>query len=207
MKPTVEQLKKSWWWRQVGSGELFWPKSINGQTVSSFPTWKGGVEYAAFQWEMVRRHDEAPKLPPFPDLPELIAFELVMRFGKSQYPWIETTTLDPSAHLKFEPGYSAPSIWPLRLPNNTLEKRFRAFIAEQRTAQNITRRKGRELSKGPAWRNVELLDLAKHGVRGKSPLAHGRDFDSRRYFEARTRCNAAWRDLKASGALQHYLGT
>ena len=165
--------------------------------------WKGGMESAAFKWELARRHPDAPDLPTFPKLSDLLALELVARFGKSQIAWIE----ESADTMKSQAGYSMPSVWPLHLPDYTLETRFRKFIAEQRAAQGIVAKKGRasESSQGPRWRCVELLDLARNSIRAKSTLAHGRDFDKRRHMETRARCKAAWLQLKASGLLQTYL--
>ncbi len=211
MKPTLAQLERQWWWRKSNNS---WTYNAETSTTHAAKAeegfkvglWKGGVETGAFEYELARRHPDAPRdLPPFPDLPDLLACELVSRFGKSEVVWIETCQW--SGAMKPEPGYSLPSIWPLHLPNYTLETRFKKFIAEQRAMQGVTPKRGRaaECSRGPAWRLVELLDLARYGVRGKATLAHSRDFDQRRYMEAKTRCNAAWRKLKDSQLLQDYL--
>jgi hypothetical protein len=209
MKPTVSQLEKKWWWRKSNA---VW--TYNRETTATRAAkplklykgglWKDGMETAAFAWELARRHPEAPDLPPFPEVSDLLALDLQSHFGKSEIAWIEAQ----SNPAKFQAGYSMPSVWPLHLPPYAVETRFREFMAEQRAQQGITPKKGRaaESSHGPSWRSVELLDLAQNEIRGKSTLAHGRDFDKRRHMEARARCKAAWHELKTSSLLQTYLG-
>jgi hypothetical protein len=208
MKPTLSQLEKTWWWRKSNAvwtfeTETTMTRAVKPERVYKAGIWKGGMETAAFAWELARRHPDAPDLPPFPKLSDLLALELVARFGKSEIAWIE----ESGDAMKSQAGYSMPAVWPLHLPDYTLEIRFREFIAEQRAEQGITAKKGRasESSQGPRWRWVELLDLARNAIRAKSTLAHGRDFDKRRHMEARARCKATWLELQTSGLLQTYL--
>src|ERR1035441_9783324 len=205
MKVTVETLKrKVWWWGKTNGVWTFdrpttMTRAVNPYGYYRGGQWKGGVETAAFAWELARRHQDAPALPPFPRIPDLLAFELTALFGKREVAPVDEKE---SWTMNFRAGYSMPCIWPLDLPDNALETRFRRFIAEQRAEQGITPKRGRayESSKGPCWRWVELLDLALNCIRPKSilPQAHGRDFDKRTYMKARARRKAVWRELEAS---------
>jgi hypothetical protein len=180
-------------------------KAVDPYVLYGGNQWKGGSERGAFAWELARHHPDAPTLPPYPRIPDLLKFELTHLFGKRE---CAPTDEKESWTMKFRPGYSMPCIWPLEVPDSELVRRFKRFIAEQRAEWGVVPKQGQgyESSQGPRWRWVELLDLARNRVRAKSTLAHGRDFDKRCYKKARARSEAVWRKLEAIGIPRLYFG-
>lgn len=208
---TVDKLKKNWWWRDCDfSGHIqhLANNSIPGITMG--PTWKEGYHWTAWHWELLRRHKEAPALPTFVSLEWCQISDLGAIFGKSETFTIEKTMGDGGA-IQPEPGYSDPSIWPLHLGDGPLISNFKKFLNEQREKHGVKNGKSKysrssEVSKGPhqdaAWRKVELLDLAD--IRGKTYIAHNKEFDQRRFEEAKPAMRESWELFKAAQPLPSF---
>jgi len=181
-KATVHDLEKTWWWREaVATGE--WFGFIPGD----------GIEHASFSWELLRRWETAPELPPFPGLSRWDQMGLKRIFGKRLVAWPCTY----GEVVSRAPETTLPSTWDLTMNDHVLVSVFRDFIRQQRDHFGIESKPGRasETSKLPAWRLVELLDLSHHHARAKAVLAHDRDFDKRAYFKARGHSKKAWKIL------------
>lgn len=177
---TVSQLEKNWWWRKCDFEGL-----VHGRL------WKEGFRWAAWHWELLRRSEGADSLPPYHELNDWQAFELCNLFGKTETPWIEI-----SGANKSERGYSDPSIWPLKLPINTLKKRFVNFILEQRQKYKVVQHsKAAETSKPPSWRLVEALDIDRHGIRKKAFL---RGLTLRDYRRANKTAKQSWEKIRSA---------
>ncbi len=183
MKPTPEQLAKTFWWNQIDAinedFEQVFPPNVSGsftQPNSLICDWNFGRDFAAYAYELARRADRRLKLKPYPKLVVDESQFLFRAFGakkeRKTYQ-IYIRNLHPTESLKGRAGYSQPAIWKLDAPINTLKKSFEKFIEQQQNQQGISPRKTPgNTSKSPPWNYVELLDEAD--LLGEKPKI-GRD--------------------------------
>ncbi len=162
--------EKSWWWKLDANNDYrldeVFPRPNEFQRAIHLESWEMGGEWAAFSYEMARRHGKT-QLPGYPELNHGQCLFLLELFGKSRGARVNTVWLPPLAKIEWEQGYSWVSMWRLDLPDNTLKASFMKFIEQQRALHGVTPKKQpSETSKSPPWNWCELLDRGGKTSRG-----------------------------------------
>ncbi|HRT10395.1 MAG TPA: hypothetical protein P5233_18595 [Candidatus Paceibacterota bacterium] len=215
-KVTIDELRRTaWWWQRKNGIWEFDPATTMtrikavpaGATQSAFKCgyWKQGVERTAWAYELARRAKRAPALPPFVDLSDAQAAALFDLWGdraERTFTWTESPY-----RLEAAPGHTYPVMFNLNASDHALIESFKIFLADQRRIHGIRPKRfsrGTKSSQGPRWDWVQLLDLDRHGLRGKCALARNAQtayarpeaWPERRFLEARAAASRFFEQLR-----------
>jgi hypothetical protein len=158
--------KYDWWWRWSRYCKLLpnFQTEINKETDESGAMgmfWKGGIENAAFIYELVRRLDRSRPMPPYEKIKNIfLTSALVKDLGKSQLYDLCKWSDKHYRELCDDPNYTIPIQFCLNASKTALEAAFKEFIASQREAKNFPESKVKLPRKNSySWRWPEVWDM------------------------------------------------
>jgi hypothetical protein len=172
MSITPEQITRhKWWWRLpqslftisekgVTSGNHSFKFKVKGVEHSADVGlfWKGGLEIAAFRYEIARRLKRKELSQSWLEIPDVTAFSIRSLLAETTVYFPVTTGTDPKQVEEQNPNHTEPILFNLDCSDSMLEQSFRDFIAEQRVLTGIKHPKIIRKN-SVSWRWLEVWDL------------------------------------------------